>query len=43
MSLVATLEWVHWFNDQRLHSALGDIPPAEFETAHYAAQPAAVS
>jgi putative transposase len=33
---LATLNWVHWFNTERLHSALGDIPPAEFETAHYA-------
>jgi putative transposase len=39
---LATLNWVHWFNNERLHSALGDIPPAEFETAHYA-QPAAAS
>ncbi len=23
---LATLEWVHWFNTSRLHSALGDIP-----------------
>jgi putative transposase len=33
---LATLSWVHWFNTSRLHSALGDIPPAEFEAAHYA-------
>jgi putative transposase len=33
---LATLSWVHWFNNTRLHSALGDIPPIEFETAHYA-------
>jgi putative transposase len=33
---LATLSWVHWFNTTRLHSSLGDIPPAEFETAHYA-------
>ena len=36
---LATLGWVHWFNNERLHSALGDVPPAEFEEAHYA-QPA---
>jgi putative transposase len=35
---LATLGWVHWFNTQRLHSAIGDIPPAEFEAAHYAQQ-----
>lgn len=35
---LATLSWVHWFNEQRLHGHCGDIPPAEFETAFYAAQ-----
>ena len=28
---LATLSWVHWWNTQRLHSAIGDVPPAEFE------------
>jgi putative transposase len=27
----ATAEWVHWFNTTRLHSALGCVPPVEFE------------
>lgn len=31
-----TLAWVEWFNNRRLHSELGDIPPAEFEHDHYA-------
>ena len=35
---LATLGWVHWHNTQRLHGYLGDVPPAEFETAFYAAQ-----
>ena len=35
---LATLSWVHWFNEQRLHSHCHDTPPAEFETAFYAAQ-----
>ncbi len=35
---LATLSWVHWFNDDRLHGHCGDIPPAEFEAAFYAAQ-----
>jgi len=35
---LATLSWVHWFNEQRLHSHCGDVPPAEFEAAFYAAQ-----
>ena len=35
---LATLAWVHWWNTTRLHSALGDVPPDEFEAAHYARQ-----
>jgi len=35
---LATLSWVHWFNEDRLHSHTGDVPPAEFEAAFYAAQ-----
>lgn len=31
-----TLAWVDWFNNRRLHSELGDIPPAEFEGLYYA-------
>ena len=27
----ATLEWVAWYNTQRLMEPLGDIPPAEYE------------
>jgi len=27
----ATLEYIHWFNHQRLHGELGMIPPSEFE------------
>jgi len=33
---LATVEWVAWFNHQRLHEALGDIPPVEFEQHHAA-------
>jgi putative transposase len=32
---IATLEWVDWFNNRRLHTELGDVPPAEHETNHY--------
>jgi putative transposase len=38
---LATLAWVHWFNEQRLHSHCNDVPPAEFETAFYTALQAA--
>ena len=38
---LATLGWVHWWNTTRLHSAIGDVPPTEFEAAHYAHHQAA--
>jgi putative transposase len=28
---LAVVEWIGWFNTSRLHSALGDRPPQEFE------------
>ena len=31
---LATVQWVAWFNHQRLHEALGDIPPVEYEQHH---------
>ncbi len=31
---LATLTWVHWHNHGRLHSYLGDVPPAEFEATY---------
>ena len=31
----ATLEWVDWFNHQRLLGPIGNIPPAEAEANHY--------
>ena len=31
----ATLDYVNWFNQRRLHGELGMVPPAEFEAAHY--------
>jgi transposase InsO family protein len=33
---LAIVEWVAWFNTERLHESLGDIPPAEFETLRQA-------
>ena len=32
----ATMEWVDWFNNRRLHSVLDYVPPEEYESAHYA-------
>jgi putative transposase len=37
---LATLSWVHWFNNERLHGHCDDVLPAEFEAAFYAAQQA---
>jgi transposase InsO family protein len=40
----ATLEWVAWFNSQRLLEPLGYVPPMEYEEQFHrtrAAQPAA--
>ncbi len=34
---LATLGWVTWFNRERLHGTLNDVPPAEHEAAFYAA------
>jgi putative transposase len=31
---LAIVEWVAWFNDERLHESLGDLPPAEFESLY---------
>jgi putative transposase len=32
---LATLNWVHWFNEHRLHSAIGHVPPSEYEQTYY--------
>ncbi len=35
--MIATLDWVQWYNEVRLHSYCGDIPPKEFEEIYYKA------
>jgi len=35
---LATLGWVHWFNTERIHGYLGDVPPAEHEDTYHAQQ-----
>jgi putative transposase len=32
---LATLGWVHWFNEHRLHSSIGHVPPIEYEQVYY--------
>lgn len=32
---LATLSWVHWFNENRLHSSIGYLTPIEAENAYY--------
>jgi transposase InsO family protein len=36
----ATLEWVEWFNNRRLLTSIGDVPPVEYEQQYYRAQEA---
>ena len=31
---LATAAWVDWWNHGRIHSACGNVPPAEYEAAH---------
>jgi len=38
-----TAAWVHWWNHARLHSASGDVPPAEYEAAYWADQQVATA
>ena len=33
---LATAEYLDWFNTRRLHTAIGGVPPAEYEAAYYA-------
>jgi len=32
---LATSQWVFWYNNERLHSWCGDVPPMEFEEAFW--------
>ena len=35
LTVRTTLSWVHWFNHNRLHSSLQNVPPIEYETEYY--------
>lgn len=34
----AIMDWVGWYNNDRLHSELGHVPPVEHEAAYWATQ-----
>lgn len=36
---IATVEYIDWYNNRRLHGELGHIPPAEFEALHAMTHP----
>jgi transposase InsO family protein len=36
----ATLEWIDWFNHRRLLEPIGNVPPAELESAYHRQQQA---
>jgi transposase InsO family protein len=40
---IAIIEWIDWYNAVRLHSEIGDIPPAEHEANWYRHNPAATA
>jgi putative transposase len=33
--MLETMEWVAWYNETRLHSFCGNVPPKEYEEAFY--------
>jgi putative transposase len=33
--MLATMGWVQWYNEQRIHSYSGDMPPKKFEETYY--------
>jgi putative transposase len=39
---VATAEWVSWYNNDRLHSATGNVPPSEYENTWLMSQSNAI-
>jgi putative transposase len=35
--MLATMDWVQWYNEERIHSYSGDILPKKYEEAYYRA------
>jgi len=40
---LAVVEYISWFNNDRLHESLGDTPPVEFEALYAAEEPSKTS
>ena len=40
---LAVVEYLGWFNNDRLHESLGDLPPAEFESLYAPREPSQIS
>ncbi|MEV6902151.1 IS3 family transposase [Amycolatopsis sp. NPDC051372] len=36
---IATIEYIDWYNNRRLHGELGHVPPAEYEALHAMTHP----
>ncbi len=36
---MATVEYIDWYNNRRLHGELGHVPPVEYEALHAMTQP----
>ena len=36
---IATVEYIDWYNNRRLHGELGHLPPAEYEALHAMTHP----
>ena len=39
---MATVEYIDWYNNRRLHGELGHVPPAEDEALHAMTHPVTV-
>ena len=35
--MLATMGWVQWYNEDRIHSYSGDMPPEKYEVIYYQA------
>jgi putative transposase len=35
--MLATMDWVRWYNEDRIHSYSGDMPPKKCEVIYYQA------